>query len=165
MKIVLLCFVIIAVVFVHASDSVGLGRGFGDDYEWYQLDAGLEKAKELNKPAMIVFHKSWCGACKSLGRKFTDSEVIKSLASNFVMVNVHDDEDPSDSKYTPDGGYIPRIFFANPDGSLRTDIQSANDRYRHFFADDSQVADAMRRAMGEQPKAPEPVNETGQEEL
>ena len=30
------------------------------------------------------------------------------LSEDFVMVNLGDDEEPSDPKYKPDGGYIPR---------------------------------------------------------
>ena len=69
-----------------------------------KLDEGLAAAKESNKIAMVVVHKSWCGACKRLGPSFAAEQRVKDLAENFVMINVHDDEEPADDKYKPDGG-------------------------------------------------------------
>eukprot|EP01046_Picozoa_sp_COSAG06_P029069 COSAG06_NODE_2670_length_6468_cov_2.579369_3_plen_77_part_00 len=59
--------------------------------DWKTIDEGLAAAKESNKIAMVVVHKSWCGACKRLGPSFASEQRIKDLADNFVMINVHDD--------------------------------------------------------------------------
>ena len=55
---------------VLGADNVndgGKGHGFGEGYDWRPLNEGLNLAKSQNKPVMLVIHKSWCGACKSLG--------------------------------------------------------------------------------------------------
>lgn len=72
--------------------------------EFSDLESGLSQAKEQNKPLMIVIHKSWCGACKSLKPKFAESKEIAKLSQHFVMVNTQDDEEPTDPQYKPDGG-------------------------------------------------------------
>ena len=72
--------------------------GFGDEVEWLKLDEGLAAAKESNKLAMVVVHKSWCGACKRLGPSFAAEQRVKDLADNFVMINVHDDGACNDSQ-------------------------------------------------------------------
>lgn len=86
-------------------------RGFGEQFEWYSFDDGLRAAEAFAKPAVVVIHKSWCGACRNLGPVFAASEELMSLAKDFVMINVADDEEPRDAAWHPDGSYIPRIFF------------------------------------------------------
>lgn len=66
-----------------------------------KIDEGLAAAKESNKLAMVVVHKSWCGACKRLGPSFAGEQRVKDLADNFVMINVHDDGACSDSQPPP----------------------------------------------------------------
>ena len=78
-----------------------MAAGFGDAIEWKNLDEGLEAAKAENKLAMVVVHKSWCGACKRLGPSFAGESRIAEMADNFVMINVHDDEEPTDDKCAP----------------------------------------------------------------
>ena len=54
-------------------------------------------------------------------------------ATDFVFINVHDDEDTNEEKYKPDGGYIPRILFIDPDsGEVIQDAINANgnDKYK-----------------------------------
>lgn len=70
------------------------------------MESGLQMAKSQDLPMMLLIHKSWCGACKSLKPKFADSDSIRSLSSNFIMVNTLDDEEPKDQIYAPDGGSV-----------------------------------------------------------
>ena len=43
--------------------------------------------------------------------------------------------------YQPDGAYIPRLLYAQPDGTLRPDIKNpkALEKYGYFYSDASQV--------------------------
>ena len=79
------------------------GRGFGDAISWYSFDDGLRAAEAQAMPALVVIHKSWCGACRSLGPAFAASAEITALASEFIMINVRDDEEPRDASWHPDG--------------------------------------------------------------
>ncbi|XP_070562473.1 thioredoxin domain-containing protein 12-like [Ptychodera flava] len=142
--ILLLCLAVVLPV-IYAD---GLGRGFGDDINWKTLDAGLKESKDLNKPLMLIIHKSWCGACKALKPKFADSSEIKELSEKFVMVNVEDNEEPSDSKYTPDGGYIPRILFLDSTGTVRTELinENGNPQYKYYYPEATSVVKSMKKA-------------------
>jgi thiol-disulfide isomerase/thioredoxin len=103
-----LAFLLVAVFIVGAAAAGDhKGNGFGDDYDWFTFDAGMAEAKETGKPAMLVFHKSWCGACKRLAPVFAASDELKSAADDFVLINVHDDEDkPLSDEWAPDGGSV-----------------------------------------------------------
>ena len=57
------CLAWLAVVSCEAIN----GRGFGDQYQWKSMKEGLPLVK-AGKPGMLVIHKSWCGACKTLGK-------------------------------------------------------------------------------------------------
>eukprot|EP00128_Syssomonas_multiformis_P008940 Colp12_sorted_trinity150504_noHs@15140 len=147
MKSSLFVFALLAalVAFTSATKNVG-GRGFGDDYEWRSLEDGLKEAQETNKPAMIVVHKSWCGACKNLGPKFAVSAEIKAESSKFVLINVHDEEEPQDAAYKPNGaGYIPRILFADSTGKVRPEFtnKEGNPQYAYFYPDPAGIARTM----------------------
>ncbi|VDM39266.1 unnamed protein product [Toxocara canis] len=91
-----------------------LARGFGDDIDWVTWREAKQQSKTLKKPIFLLIHKSWCGACQALKTTFRVSsrrdEFVK-LSKEFVMVNTEDDEEPDDKRYSPDGQYIPRIFF------------------------------------------------------
>jgi protein-disulfide reductase (glutathione) len=97
---------------------------------------------------VVVIHKSWCGACKRLGPSFAADPQVKELAAEFVMINVHDDEEPADDKYKPDGGYVPRIFFFSPEGENIPEYNSGNAQYKYFYSSGSQFAGQMTKALG-----------------
>ena len=43
-----------------------------------------------------------------------------------------DDDEPGEDIYKPDGGYIPRVLFINPDGSVMDDVinEGGNAKYK-----------------------------------
>ncbi|PRP88285.1 thioredoxin domain containing like [Planoprotostelium fungivorum] len=121
-------------------------HGWGDKIQWKKLDEALS---DDSKPTLVVIHKSWCGACKNLRPKFAESEEIAQLSAHFNMVNTLDDEEPSDSQFKPDGGYIPRILFVDHktkkvDPNIYN--ENGNPSYKYYYGDVSGIADAMKRA-------------------
>jgi len=86
-----------------------LSNGWGSDFSWVQsLEVAQAQALSEQKPLMLIIHKSWCGACKKLKALFSTDQEILDFSENFVMVNLGDDDEPSDPLFKPDGGYIPR---------------------------------------------------------
>ncbi|KAK7501043.1 hypothetical protein BaRGS_00007528 [Batillaria attramentaria] len=125
-----------------------LARGWGDEIDWMPLDKAWEKSQEEKKVLMLVIHKTWCGACKALKPKFAESAEIRKLSSEFVMVNVEDNEEPSEEKYRPDGGYIPRILFFGPDGKLLDEYnKNGNAKYKYFYGNAESVVDSMKNVL------------------
>ncbi|KAJ9577014.1 hypothetical protein L9F63_006451 [Diploptera punctata] len=137
-----------SVIFVLTGvGSQTTGRGFGEDFNWVNLDQGLAVAKQSQKPVMLVIHKSWCGACRALKPQFAASKEVKDLSKDFVMVNTQDDEEPNDAQYAPDGNYIPRILFIDPQGQVMTHVYNelGNPSYKYFYSDAESVTAAMRK--------------------
>ncbi|XP_014769483.1 thioredoxin domain-containing protein 12 [Octopus bimaculoides] len=123
-----------------------LANGWGDHIAWHNLQDGLKKSKNQNKSLMFILHKSWCGACKALKPKFADSEEIGELSKEFIMVNSPDDQD---SKYSPDGGYIPRILFLDSNGDVMLDFfnEEGNPNYKYYYPAISQVLTSMKNVL------------------
>ncbi|XP_060085660.1 thioredoxin domain-containing protein 12-like [Ylistrum balloti] len=140
----LACFLFTCHIYLVFSNE--LARGWGNDIAWVKLDDGLIQAKKENKPVMLIIHKSWCGACKSLKPKFEASQAIKEVSQEFVMVNAEDDEEPGDSKFTPDGGYIPRIFFLDSDGNVLNDHynKDGNSQYKYYYYSPDHIVKSMK---------------------
>ncbi len=115
--------------------------------DWQGYDAGLARAKAENKPVCLVFYTNWCPHCRNYSHVFDDPKVVER-SKGFVMVRANADEQ-SDlaTKFTKDGGYVPRTFFLAPDGTLAADIHAPRPKYRYFF--DERDASSLLGGMDE----------------
>ncbi|XP_060568718.1 thioredoxin domain-containing protein 12-like [Ruditapes philippinarum] len=128
--------------------SKDLSNGWNDKIKWQTLKDALKDSEETKRPVMLVIHKSWCGACKALKPKFEESVDIEELSPHFHMVNALDDDEPKDSKYAPDGGYIPRILFIY-EGEVRDDLihEGGNAKYKYYYHNPEGIVKTMKRAI------------------
>ncbi|CAL4086332.1 unnamed protein product, partial [Meganyctiphanes norvegica] len=134
---------------VFCAKASGPDNGMGEFYEWHSLEDGLTLSSETGKPVMLIIHKSWCGACKALKPQFSQSDKILELSKHFVMVNTVDDEEPNDTKYQPDGGYIPRILFLDSDGDVKEELinENGNEKYKYYYWNAETVVKSMKKAV------------------
>lgn len=149
MKLIYLLFFFLWLTICYGIPINELARGWGDRIDWkFPLDEALKHSKEEGKPAMVIIWKNWCGACKKLRSSFELSGEIRELSKNFVMVNLRDEEEPKDPDYSPDGTYIPRIFFVDPaTGKPRKElVNDLRQKHKYFFSDAVEVARVMRQA-------------------
>ena len=117
-----------------------LARGFGDKINWVKFEESADIALKTSKPIFLLIHKSWCGACQNLKPKLAESDKFKDLSEKFVMVNVEDNEEPSDSSYAPDGGYIPRVLFSDSSNTVKPEIYNfnGNPKYKYYYSNAEQ---------------------------
>ncbi|XP_011629575.1 thioredoxin domain-containing protein 12-like [Pogonomyrmex barbatus] len=140
---------------IAANDS---NRDFGRMYKWRNLQEGFQDAKISRKPIFLLIHKSGCPTCEKLKPKFANSIRILDLSQYFVMVGVRKDEIPAqdEARFQPDGTYVPRILFFTPDGEFMKDIYNrhskADDKYKYFYNNTSQIIDSMIFALDSCPK-------------
>mmetsp|Transcript_35900 Transcript_35900/g.49173 ORF Transcript_35900/g.49173 Transcript_35900/m.49173 type:complete len:160 (+) Transcript_35900:190-669(+) len=144
--ILLVCFVGLCLGGPH-----GQANGFNDQIDWWNnLDDAMKEIKETKKPGIVLIHKSWCGACKNLKRQVDSpaGAAIVAASSKFVMVNLSDEDEPSHPDFRADGGYIPRLFFVDVNGKVRTELKNPGgrgDKYAYFYYDAKLIVDAMEK--------------------
>ena len=134
------------------GDALSPGNGFGDQYDWVPFDKAGELAKKIEKPIMLIIHKSWCGACKRLKPIIADSDILEDAFKEFVVVNVVDDEEPEDDQFKPDGGYIPRVLFLDyNDNKVMPEFKNKAhpDKYNYFYSSDDQLLESMKVVLQE----------------
>ncbi|CAG5132164.1 unnamed protein product [Candidula unifasciata] len=128
-----------------ASDKV---KTWGRNIKWVSLKEGQQMAREQRKPAMIVFHKPWCRACKALRPRFANSQDIEHLASDFVMISVEEDDSPKSSDLSPDGAYIPRILFLDPSGNVMKHVTAkGTEGYKYYYNETKSIVDSMKQVL------------------
>ena len=142
----ILVFILSQILSINASDSNGLG----ENIDWKTWSVGKSAAKETGKPLMVILHKSWCPACKSLKPKFAASSSIEKLSSQFVMVNAKEGEQPIDeSKFNIDGQYIPRIIFLDSNANVLSEIinEDVNPQYKYYHMNAESIVNSMKKVI------------------
>lgn len=124
-------------------------EGWNDAIAWRGFDEGLSEAKRDQRPVMMVVHTSWCPKCRSLKEVFNDDPQIERLSEQFVMVHVDQDVNPAATLYAPDGQYIPRVLFLDPNGKLDPELSNRGrpERFRYFYTPQEDLVATMREAL------------------
>lgn len=117
------------------------------------LQSGLREVLCTGRPGMVVVHTSSCNTCRVLWLKFLLSLEIETLSNFFVIMNLIDENMPTDEKWCPDGAYIPRIFFLDPKGRIMYDIfnSSGNPKYKYFYDCENNLIRSMKRVLCKYP--------------
>lgn len=129
-------------------------NGWGEDIKWTSIEEGFEKAKEGKKPVMLIIHKSWCGACKNLKKKFAKSTEIAELSKQFVMVNIEDDGGKTAEKFDVDGAYAPRIYFLDPfTREIMKEFYNTDPlfkEYKYAYGEPKEIVEMMNKVLGKE---------------
>ena len=127
---------------------VAVAHDWNSAIVWRPYAAGLAEAKKTGRPVCLVVSTEWCPHCKSYARVFQDPAVVKA-SKRFVMIHVDKDAEPAASAaYAPDGEYIPRTMFLDPQGTLAPALHAPRPRYLYFFdeSDPRQLLTTMDQA-------------------
>lgn len=98
---------------------------------WHDLPSGVRTATVTRKPVIMVFHASWCTACRQYRTLFQNPEIV-SLAKGFVMILIDADKNrEANGAFSPDGTYVPRTLFLDPEGNIQASIRGSDPKFPH----------------------------------
>lgn len=116
---------------VFDGDTAAMERWNAGEISWFSFDEGVEAAQASGKPAMAIVQAEWCPRCTEYAALYGQDAVVEST-EDFVMIWL-DEDDPAAARLAPDGGYVPRTVFLQPDGTADTSLTSGHPRYGHFL--------------------------------
>ena len=103
----------------------------GAEINWRDPRSGIYEATQTGKPVIMVFHATWCSACKKYRAVFGDAAIV-AAAKDFVMILVDADKDKDiNGAFSPDGTYVPRTLFVDTDGNVSTTLVGKDPSYPH----------------------------------
>ena len=146
----ILCLFVLFTFTFGSEDS-----GLNERVDWIDYDSALS---DSSKPTIVILHKSWCPACKSLKAKLSEHENFEKLSSQFSMVNAKEDDPLHDlAIFDVDGTYIPRVFFLDPNGDVLKDVQNpkGNPNYKYYHYNADTISEAMKSVLKDFPSKDE----------
>ena len=118
------------------------------EINWRDIKSGIYEASKTSKTVIMVFHATWCSACKKYRGVFRDRDIIEA-SKDFVMILIDADADKmANGAFAPDGTYVPRTLFLNSDGDVLKDLTGKDPQYPHTIDSDSpeELLALMRKA-------------------
>jgi thiol:disulfide interchange protein len=104
---------------------------------WRDMGAGVKESISSGKPVLMVMHASWCQACRRYREVFKDPRVVAASAK-FVMILVDVQKYPDvNGAFAPDGTYVPRTLFVDPDGEVDATLVGSDPQYPHSLKIDT----------------------------
>ena len=161
---------LIAMPIRHADAGAPYDDMFnGAAINWLTPKAGIYEASKSGKPVIMIFHATWCPSCKRYRAVFNDAGIV-AAAKDFIMILVDvDQEKEINGAFAPDGTYVPRTLFIDPDGNVSDKLVGKDAQYPHTIDVDKpdELLALMKKAketgFGTQPAqdaSPEPDDRT-----
>ena len=118
----------------RAAEPLGGLDWNGDNIAWHDYAAGLAKANETGKPALVVIHTTWCPYCAKYQSVFHDPQIVEA-AKNYVMILIDPDREKDLNKRLGPGNQtgIPRTIFLKSDGTVRPEIAGKNKEFPNLI--------------------------------
>ncbi|MDY6822760.1 MAG: thioredoxin family protein [Thermodesulfobacteriota bacterium] len=123
---------------IEVVDVTGAENLENIEMQWVEdHDAGLEQAKQENKPMVLVLYAGWCSYSKKLLDETLPAPRIKLLRDDFVWVKVDSAEDPYLKELygqtgfpltvvvSPEGDVIKKINGFKPAAAMYTELHAA----------------------------------------
>ncbi|CAL8469234.1 g8775 [Coccomyxa elongata] len=159
-----LLFVALHCLLSSLCQGVDVSNGFNQKLDWKPPSLLLEPTFVNDKKAILfIFSQPWCGACTKLKASFMEEgEKLLDISKEFLLINVGgDDNNKFGAEFAPDGGYIPRIIFAEANGTVQPDIKNpgAQGQYEYFYHSVDAVKAGMENALNLLAKQEEPALE------
>ena len=79
--------------------SEGLGGHFGEYIRWRSYEEGMKEIKEKKRPGLVLIHREWCSACKTIGKYCREDIPLIKMSKKFVMISAPSGEDPLDDTF------------------------------------------------------------------
>ena len=103
----------------------------GAEIAWRDIGSGIKEATKTGKPVVMVFHASWCSACKKYREVFKDAGVV-AASREYVMILIDADKDKqANGAFSPDGTYVPRTLFLDAEGEVSPALVGKDPKYPH----------------------------------
>lgn len=103
----------------------------GAEINWRDPKSGIYEASKTGRPVIMVFHATWCKACKRYRDVFKNPAIVEA-AKDFVMILVDAEQDKEvNGAFAPDGTYVPRTLFIDPEGNVSDQLVGKDPQYPH----------------------------------
>lgn len=77
----------------------GLGGHFGEYIRWRSYEDGMKEIKESKRPGVVLIHRDWCSACRTIGKFCRDDIPLIKMSKKFVMISCPNGEEPQDDTF------------------------------------------------------------------
>ena len=89
-------------------------------FTYTDLQKGIDKAKEENKPVFIKVYANWCGTCKFMNKNVFRAPVLESLYNDsFVCIAMNSDNFLTKPEAIEEANWetLPALIYLNKEGN------------------------------------------------
>ena len=117
---------------------------------WMSIYDTEPQALKDRMPTMFLIHRTTCPSCKALLKSISRDTEFKTKTAGFLLADIEDDVDEKKAdSYDVDGGYVPRVYFLDPEGEVIESIWNIGTNYitsKYYYYDMVSIYRGMEKA-------------------